>query len=97
VVIENFTPGTMARLGLDYETLATRNPRVILASVSGFGQTGPYSDRPALDIVVQAMGGMMSITGEAGGGPVRPGASYGDLTAGLFATIGVLTALHERE
>lgn len=97
VVIENFTPGTMARLGLDYETLAARNPRVILASVSGFGQTGPYSDRPALDIVVQAMGGMMSITGEAGGGPVRPGASYGDLTAGLFATIGVLTALHERE
>ncbi|MGE3077196.1 MAG: CaiB/BaiF CoA transferase family protein [Dehalococcoidia bacterium] len=97
VVIENFTPGTMARLGLGYETLSARNPRVIMASVSGFGQTGPYSDRPALDIVVQAMGGMMSITGEAGGGPVRPGASYGDLTAGLFAAVGVLTALHERE
>ncbi|MGE0601373.1 MAG: CaiB/BaiF CoA transferase family protein [Dehalococcoidia bacterium] len=97
VVIENFTPGTMARLGLGYEVLSARNPRVIMASVSGFGQTGPYSDRPALDIVVQAMGGMMSITGEAGGGPVRPGASYGDLTAGLFAAVGVLTALHERE
>jgi CoA:oxalate CoA-transferase len=87
----------MARLGLGYETLSERNPRVIMASVSGFGQTGPYSDRPALDIVVQAMGGMMSITGEPGGGPVRPGASYGDLTAGLFAAVGVLTALHERE
>ncbi|MGB4862551.1 MAG: CoA transferase [Tepidiformaceae bacterium] len=97
VVIENFTPGTMGRLGLGYETLAARNPRVIMASVSGFGQTGPYSDRPALDIVVQAMGGMMSITGEPGGGPVRPGASYGDMTAGLFAAVGVLTALHERE
>jgi CoA:oxalate CoA-transferase len=97
VVIENFTPGTMAKLGLGYETLAERNPRVIMASVSGFGQTGPYSDRPALDIVVQAMGGMLSITGEPGGGPVRPGASYGDLTAGLFAAVGILGALHERE
>jgi CoA:oxalate CoA-transferase len=97
VVIENFTPGTMARLGLGYDVLAARNPKVILASVSGFGQTGPYSQRPALDIVVQAMGGMMSITGEPGGGPVRPGASYGDLTAGLFAAVGILGALHERE
>jgi CoA:oxalate CoA-transferase len=97
VVMENFTPGTMAKLGLDYESLAARNPRVILASVSGFGQTGPYSDRPALDIVVQAMGGVMSITGEPGGGPVRPGTSYGDLTAGLFAAVGILSALHERE
>lgn len=97
VVMENFTPGTMAKLGLGYDVLSGRNPRVILASVSGFGQSGPYSDRPALDIVVQAMGGMMSITGEPGGGPVRPGASYGDLTAGLFATVGVLSALHERE
>lgn len=97
VVIENFTPGTMARLGLAYEVLAERNPRVIMASVSGFGQTGPYSERPALDIVVQAMGGVMSITGDPDGGPVRPGTSYGDLTAGLFATVGILTALHERE
>ncbi len=97
VVMENFTPGTMARLGLGYDVLSQRNPRVIMASVSGFGQTGPYSERPALDIVVQAMGGVMSITGEPGGGPVRPGTSYGDLTAGLFATVGILTALHERE
>ncbi len=97
VVVENFTPGTMARLGLGYETLSARNPRLIMASVSGFGQTGPYSDRPALDIVVQAMGGVMSITGEPGGGPVRPGTSYGDITAGLFATVGILSALHERE
>ncbi|MFN8616034.1 MAG: CaiB/BaiF CoA-transferase family protein [Dehalococcoidia bacterium] len=97
VVVENFTPGTMARLGLDYGVLSARNPRLIMASVSGFGQTGPYSDRPALDIVVQAMGGVMSITGEPGGGPVRPGTSYGDLTAGLFATVGILSALHERE
>jgi len=97
VVVENFTPGTMARLGLGYEQLSARNPGLIMASVSGFGQTGPYSDRPALDVVVQAMGGIMSITGEPGGGPVRPGASFGDLTAGLFATIGILSALHERE
>ena len=97
VVMENFTPGTMARLGLGYDVLSARNPRVIMASVSGFGQDGPYSERPALDIVVQAMGGMLSITGEPGGGPVRPGASYGDLTAGLFSTVGILTALHERQ
>ncbi len=97
VVVENFTPGTMARLGLGYDALSSRNPGLIMASVSGFGQTGPYSDRPALDVVVQAMGGIMSITGEPGGGPVRPGASFGDLTAGLFATIGILSALHERE
>ncbi|MCO5200957.1 MAG: CoA transferase [Chloroflexi bacterium] len=97
VVMENFTPGTLDRLGIGYEALATRNPRVILASISGFGQSGPYSQRPALDIVVQAMGGVMSITGEPGGNPIRPGASYGDLAAGMFAVIGVLSALHERE
>lgn len=96
VVVENFTPGTLARLGIGWDELSKRNPRLILASISGFGQTGPYSSRPALDIVVQAMGGVMSITGEPGGGPVRPGASYGDLVAGMFAAIGVLTALHER-
>lgn len=97
VVMENFTPGTLQRLGIGYETLAARNPRIVLASISGFGQSGPYSQRPALDIVVQAMGGVMSITGEPGGNPVRPGASYGDLAAGMFAVIGVLSALHERE
>lgn len=97
VVMENFTPGTMGRLGLDYEILAARNPRIIMASTSGFGQTGPYRERPALDVIVQGMGGVMSITGEPGGGPVRPGVSYGDIVAGLYTAIGILAALHERE
>ena len=97
VVLENFTPGTMERLGVGYEALKERNPRLIFCSISGFGQTGPYRERPALDIVVQGMGGILSITGEKGGPPVRPGASYGDLSAGLYATIGILAALHERD
>jgi CoA:oxalate CoA-transferase len=96
VVMENFTPGTMDRLGIGWTTLSARNPRLIMASTSGFGQTGPYRDRPALDIIVQAMGGVMSITGEAGGPPVRPGVSYGDVVAGLYTAIGVLAALQER-
>lgn len=96
VVMENFTPGTMDRLGIGWDVLSARNPKLIMASTSGFGQTGPYRDRPALDIVVQAMGGVMSITGEPGGGPVRPGVSYGDMVAGLYTAIGILTALHER-
>ena len=97
VVMENFTPGTMERLGIGYETVSARNSQIIFASTSGFGQTGPYRERPALDIVVQGMGGIMSITGEPGGGPVRPGVSYGDVTAGLFTAIGILAALHDRE
>ena len=97
VVMENFTPGTMEKLGLSYEVLTARNPRLIYAATSGFGQTGPYRNRPALDIIVQAMGGAMSITGEPGGRPVRPGVSYGDIAAGLFTVIGILAALHERE
>jgi len=97
VVMENFTPGTMERLGIGYATLAARNPRLIFASTSGFGQTGPYRERPALDIVIQAMGGIMSITGEPGGAPVRPGASLGDISAGMFTAVGILAALHERE
>ncbi|MGH2601575.1 MAG: CaiB/BaiF CoA transferase family protein [Dehalococcoidia bacterium] len=97
VVMENFTPGVMAKLGLDYETLAARNQRLIMCSVSGFGQTGPDRDLPALDIIVQGMGGVMSITGEPGGRPVRPGLSLGDIAAGLYAAIAVLAALHERE
>ncbi|MXZ88816.1 MAG: CoA transferase, partial [Dehalococcoidia bacterium] len=79
VVMENFTPGTMDRLGIGYETLRERNPGLIFASTSGFGQTGPYRDYPAVDIIVQGMGGVMSITGEPDGGPVRPGVSYGDI------------------
>lgn len=97
VVMENFTPGTMDRLGLGWEVLHTRNPRLIYAATSGFGQTGPDRLRPALDIVVQGMGGVMSITGEPGGRPVRPGLSLGDIAAGLFTAVGILSALHERE
>ncbi|MBI2850232.1 MAG: CoA transferase [Chloroflexi bacterium] len=97
VVVENFVPGTMKRLGLDYEAVKKENPRIIYASVSGFGQTGPYAQTRALDIVIQAMGGMMSLTGEPDGPPLKPGASLGDITAGLFTVIGILAALHERE
>ena len=97
VLIENFRPGAMDRLGLGYGVLKERNPRLVVCSVSGFGQSGPYAQRPALDIIVQGMGGMLSITGEPGGGPVRPGASIGDITAALFAAIAVQAALLERE
>lgn len=97
VVMENFTPGTMEKFGLGYAALSATNPRLIMARTSGFGQTGPYRDRPALDIVVQGMGGIMSITGEEGRGPVRPGASYGDICAGLYTAVGILAALHDRE
>jgi len=97
VVMENFTPGTMDALGLGYDVLSPRNPRLIYAATSGFGQTGPDRLRPALDIIAQGMGGIMSITGEPGGPPVRPGTSLGDIAAGLFTAIGVLAALHERE
>ena len=97
VVMENYTPGTMDKLGLGYEALSARNPRLVYAATSGFGQTGPDRDRPALDIIVQGMGGIMSITGEPGGPPVRPGISQGDITAGLYTAIGILAALQERE
>ena len=96
VVVENFTPGTMERLGLGYETLKQRNPKIIYAACSGFGQTGPYATKPAFDVIVQAMGGIMSITGEPGGPPVRPGASMGDIAAGLFLCIAILACLQER-
>ena len=96
VVVQNFVPGTMKRLGLDYDVLKKRNPRLIYGAISGFGQTGPYAERSALDVIVQGMGGIMSITGEPGRTPVRPGASYGDITAGLFAAIGILAAICER-
>ena len=96
VLIENFRPGTMQKLGLDYEVVKVRNPRIVMCSVSGFGQSGPYAHRPALDVIVQGMGGMLSITGEPGRGPVRPGASIGDITSALFATIAIQSALLER-
>jgi CoA:oxalate CoA-transferase len=97
VVVENFVPGTMDKLGIGYEVLKRNNPRLIYAACSGFGQTGPYREKPALDIIVQGMGGLMSITGEEGGPPVRSGASIGDIVAGLFLSIGILSALVERE
>lgn len=96
VVVENFRPGTMERLGLGYEDLKKLNPKLIYAASSGYGHTGPYSKRAAYDAVVQAMGGLMSITGEEGGGPTRVGTSVGDITAGLFTTIGILAALNSR-
>jgi CoA:oxalate CoA-transferase len=96
VVLENYRPGTMARLGLGFETLSEANPRLIYAAVSGFGQTGPYSQRAAYDAVIQAMGGLMSITGPEGGAPTRVGTSIADITAGLFTTIGILAALNSR-
>jgi CoA:oxalate CoA-transferase len=97
VVMENFTPGAMDALGLGYETLRQRNPRLVYAATSGFGQTGPDRLRPALDIVVQGMGGVMSVTGHPGGPPARPGLSLGDIAGGLFTAIGVLAALRERD
>lgn len=96
VMVENNRPGAMQRLGLDYETIARINPKIIYASISGFGQTGPYRQRPAFDAVVQAMSGMMSITGEENGPPVRVGASIGDIGGSLFGTIGILAALADR-
>jgi len=97
VLVENFRPGTMEKLGLGYDILKEINPRLVYASSTGYGQTGPYSQRPAYDAVVQAMGGIMSITGQADGKPTRVGTSVGDIFAGLFCAIGILSALHERE
>lgn len=97
VLVENFRPGTTGKLGISYEDLYPLNPRLIYASCSGFGQTGPYRGRPAYDIIIQAMGGIMSITGQPGGEPTRVGASIGDITAALFTVIGILAALAERE
>ncbi|HVM84413.1 MAG TPA: CoA transferase [Candidatus Binatia bacterium] len=96
VIIENFRPGTMERLGLGWDALHARYSRLIYAATSGFGQTGPYAKRAAYDIIAQAMGGIMSITGHEGGPPTRVGSSIGDLGAGLFTAVGILTALHHR-
>lgn len=96
VVVENYRPGTMEKLGLGYETLKTINSKIIYASCSGFGYTGPMSQKPAYDVIVQGAGGIMSITGHPGGEPTRVGASIGDITAGLFTTVGILEALYHR-
>jgi len=97
VVIENFRPDVKRRLGIAYEDLAAVNPRIVYASISGFGEDGPYAKRPGFDLIAQAMGGMMSVTGLPGQGPVRAGIPLADLSSGLFAAIGILIALVERE
>jgi formyl-CoA transferase len=97
VVVENYRPDVKYRLGVDYENLKKINPRIVYASISGFGQDGPYIDRPGFDQIAQGMGGLMSITGEPGRGPMRVGIPVADLTAGIFAAMGILIALLERE
>jgi crotonobetainyl-CoA:carnitine CoA-transferase CaiB-like acyl-CoA transferase len=97
VVVENYRPDVKHRLGIDYDSMAAINPRIILASISGFGQDGPYAKRPGFDQIAQGMGGLMSITGLPGQGPVRAGIPIADLTAGLFAFQGIMLALTERE
>jgi formyl-CoA transferase len=97
VVVENFRPDVKDRLGIDYESLRAINKGIVLASISGFGQDGPYAKRPGFDQIAQGMGGLMSITGAPGAGPMRVGIPIADLTAGLFAALGILTALLERE
>ena len=97
VVVENFRPDVKDRLGIDYESLRKINKGVVLASISGFGQDGPYAKRPGFDQIAQGMGGLMSVTGAPGGGPMRVGIPVADLSAGLFCALGVLTALLERE
>jgi len=97
VVVENFRPDVKGRLGIDYETLAPDNPRLVYASISGFGQTGPLAQRPGFDQIAQGMGGLMSVTGLPNQGPVRVGIPIADLCAGIFAAQGILVALLERE
>jgi crotonobetainyl-CoA:carnitine CoA-transferase CaiB-like acyl-CoA transferase len=97
VMVENYRPDVKHRLGIDYDRMRAINPRLVYASISGFGQDGPYADRPGLDQIAQGMGGLMSITGLAGQGPVRVGVAIADLTAGVFCAMGILLALLERE
>ena len=97
ILIENYRPNVKKRLGIDYENLKEINPRLIYASISGFGQSGPYSDLPGFDQVAQGMGGLMSVTGHKGQGPLRVGIPVADLSAGLHCALGILTALYERQ
>ncbi|EDP65782.1 acyl-CoA synthase [alpha proteobacterium BAL199] len=97
VIVENFRPDVKKRLGIDYETLSVDNPKLVYASISGFGQDGPYRDRPGFDQIAQGMGGLMSITGKPGEGPMRVGIPIADLTAGIFASQAIMIALLERE
>ncbi|MCB1540078.1 MAG: CoA transferase, partial [Rhodoblastus sp.] len=97
VVVENFRPDVKTRLGIDYEAVRAINPRIVYASISGYGQDGPYRMRPGFDQIAQGMGGLMSITGLPGQGPVRAGIAVADMAAGLYCALGILTALLERE
>jgi crotonobetainyl-CoA:carnitine CoA-transferase CaiB-like acyl-CoA transferase len=97
VLVENFRPRVKKRLGIDYETLRAINPRLVYASISGFGQDGPYADRPGFDQIAQGLGGLMSITGTPGQGPMRVGIPIADLAAGLYCALGILIALLARE
>jgi len=96
VVVENFPVGTLARHGLDFSNISSLNPAIVYVSCTGFGQTGPYKDKKGYDTVFQAMSGLMSLTGERGGGPVKPGLPVADLTSGLWVAIAILAALHGR-
>lgn len=96
VLVENFRPGTLARVGLDYETVSTLNPQLIYCSITGFGQNGPLRERPGYDFMIQAMGGLMSITGESAGEPMKAGVAVADLFAGQNAVIAILAALQAR-
>src|SRR5213076_1028129 len=97
VVVENFRPDVKTRLGIDYPALSKINPRLVYASISGFGQDGPYRERPGVDQIAQGLGGLLSLTGEPGRGPMRVGIPIADLSAGLFCALGILVALLERE
>jgi crotonobetainyl-CoA:carnitine CoA-transferase CaiB-like acyl-CoA transferase len=97
VVVENFKPGTLDKLGIGYEVLQSKNPRIILASISGFGQTGPYSHKPGYDVIAQGMGGLMSVTGEPGRIPVKVGYSIADVGTGMWAAFGIMSALWSRQ
>ncbi len=97
VLVENYRPDVKERLGFDYDSLARINPRIVLASISGFGQDGPYRERPGFDQIAQGMSGLMSVTGHPGQGPMRTGAAIADVGAGLLAALGIMTALLERE
>jgi formyl-CoA transferase len=97
VLVENFRPGVTARLGIDYETVSHHNPGLIYASISGYGQDGPYAQRAGYDLIAQAMSGIMSVTGDADGEPTKCGIPVADLSAGLFCAVGILSAIHERK
>jgi crotonobetainyl-CoA:carnitine CoA-transferase CaiB-like acyl-CoA transferase len=97
IVVENFRPGILKRLGLAYDDIAAQKPDIVWCSISGFGQEGPYRDRPAYDMIVQAMSGAMSLTGEPDGPPVRSGIPLGDIAAGMYGVVGILAAVMERD